>query len=212
MISIENVIGILAAYMIGSIPTAVWWGKAFYGVDVREHGSGNAGATNTFRVLGKKAGIPVMIFDIFKGWAATNVVFFLHHYNMGSVYYTNFQLLLGLVAIIGHLYPIFTKFKGGKGVATSFGMLVALHPEAALCCLVMFAFMLLTTKYVSLSSMVAGFTFPLSIAFWFEEPAKLMVLFALLVAFVLILTHQKNIERLFSGTESKANIFKKKEA
>ena len=210
MINIPNILALIAAYLIGSIATAVWIGKIFYGIDVRDYGSGNAGATNTFRVLGKKAGIPVMLIDIFKGWSAANLVYFMPNYNVGTIPYVNFQLLLGIIAVFGHLYPVFTKFKGGKGVATSFGMLVAIHPEASLCCILIFIASLLLTKYVSLSSILAGLSLPITIAFLFKVQAHYMVIFAIIVCFIIMVTHQKNIERLIAGNESKANLFKRK--
>src|SRR6201999_2628268 len=130
MISIYPISALILAYLCGSIPTAVWIGQAFFGVDVREYGSGNAGATNTFRVLGKKAGIPVMLIDILKGWTATNLAYFIGVSTTGaydSVSYTNYALALGVAAVMGHLFPVFAGFRGGKGVATLFGMVLAIH-------------------------------------------------------------------------------------
>jgi len=115
---------LILAYLCGSIPTAVWIGQAFYGVDVREYGSGNAGATNTFRVLGKKAGIPVMLLDILKGFTATNLAFLIPIVGPHSTY-ISYQLALGIAAVMGHLFPVFAGFRGGKGVATLFGMVLA---------------------------------------------------------------------------------------
>src|SRR3954465_15189349 len=117
MISIYSILVLILAYLFGSIPTAVWIGQAFYGIDVREYGSGNAGATNTFRVLGKKAGIPVLIIDVLKGWLAVNIAF-LSRYAIGSVPYVNFQLVLGISSLLGHIFPIYVGFRGGKGIAT----------------------------------------------------------------------------------------------
>lgn len=116
MISIFSISALIVAYLFGSIPTAVWIGQAFYGIDVREYGSGNAGATNTFRVLGKKAGITVMLLDILKGWTATNLVYFIGLSVTGpksSTLFVNYQLALGIVAVMGHLFPVFAGFRGG---------------------------------------------------------------------------------------------------
>jgi glycerol-3-phosphate acyltransferase PlsY len=135
MISIYSLSALVAAYLFGSIPTAVWIGQAFYGIDVREYGSGNAGATNTFRVLGKSAGIAVMTLDIFKGWTATNLAYLIGLSVTGpqhSVQFVNYQLALGIIAVMGHLFPIFAGFRGGKGIATLFGMILAVHAQAAL--------------------------------------------------------------------------------
>lgn len=213
MISIYSLSALIAAYLCGSIPTAVWIGQAFYGIDVREYGSGNAGATNTFRVLGKKAGIAVMLLDILKGWTATNLASLIglsvtgpHH----SVQFVNYQLALGIIAVMGHLFPIFAGFRGGKGIATLFGMILAVHYPAALVCLIVFVVVLLLSKYVSLSSISAGFSFPLSIIFLFHSPLRSIVLYGMCICILILVTHQKNIERLLKGKEAKVNFFKRK--
>lgn len=213
MISVYSLSALLLAYLFGSIPTAVWIGQAFYGIDVREYGSGNAGATNTFRVLGKKAGIAVMILDILKGYTATNLAYLIGLSVTGpqnSVQFVNYQLALGITAVMGHLFPVFAGFRGGKGIATLFGMILAVHPQAALLCVVAFVLVLLLTKYVSLSSIVAGFTFPLSIIFIFHSSIRSVVLYGMCICVLILVTHQKNIERLIKGKESKANLFKRK--
>lgn len=213
MISIYSLIVLLLAYLFGSIPTAVWLGQAFYGVDVREYGSGNAGATNTFRVLGTKAGSAVMLIDILKGWTATNLAYFLGSSITGpheSVLFINYQLILGVIAVLGHLFPVFAGFRGGKGVATLCGMVLAIHIEAALVCIGIFVFVLLLTKYVSLSSIAAGFTFPFSIVFLFHTSVKSLLLYSICICALVLITHQKNIERLLKGKESKVNLFKRK--
>ena len=214
MISVYSIGALIVAYLFGSIPTAVWIGQAFYGIDVREYGSGNAGATNTFRVLGKKAGIPVMVIDIFKGWTATNLAFFIGLSVTGpehSVQYVNYQLALGIVAVMGHLFPIFAGFRGGKGIATLFGMILAVHFPAALLCVLVFVIVLLVTKYVSLSSISAGFTFTLSVIFIYQVSVKAIVIYGMAICVLILVTHQKNIERLLRGKESKVNLFKKKQ-
>jgi len=213
MISIYSISGLIAAYLFGSIPSAVWIGQAFYGVDVREYGSGNAGATNTFRVLGKKAGITVMLLDIFKGWTATNIVYLIGLSVTGpqnSVQFVNYQLALGITAVMGHLFPVFAGFRGGKGIATLFGMILAVHIEAALLCVCVFIIVLLLTKYVSLSSITAGFTFPLSTIFIFHSSVRAIILYGMCICVLILVTHQKNIERLLKGKEAKVNLFKKK--
>jgi glycerol-3-phosphate acyltransferase PlsY len=200
MISIYLIGIVILAYLFGSIPTAVWFGQAFYGVDVREYGSGNAGATNTFRVLGKKAGSIVMFIDIFKGWTATNLPYLLDVSIVGdprSPHFVNFQLALGVIAVLGHLFPLFAGFRGGKGVATLFGMVLAIHWPAAL------------THYVSLSSISAGFTFPVSLALIFKTPVPSIMWYAIAICTLILITHQKNIERLLKGHESKIYLFKK---
>jgi len=214
MISIYSISALLFAYLFGSIPTAVWIGQAFYGIDVREYGSGNAGATNTFRVLGKKAGIAVMILDILKGYTATNLAYLIGLSVTGpqnSVQFVNYQLALGITAVVGHLFPVFAGFRGGKGIATLFGMIVAVHTGAALVCVLTFIIVLLISKYVSLSSILSGFSFPLSVIFLFQSPIRSVVLYGMCICILILVTHQKNIERLLKGKESKVNLFKRKE-
>lgn len=204
---------VILAYLFGSIPTAVWFGQAFYGVDVREYGSGNAGATNTFRVLGGKAGSVVMFVDILKGWTATNLPYLLDSSVIGNdnaSTFVNFQLALGVIAVIGHLFPIFAGFRGGKGVATLFGMVLAIHLYAALMCVSVFIVILLLTHYVSLGSIMAGFTFPFSIAFIFKTSVPSILLYGIAICALILVTHQKNIERLLKGHESKIYLFRKK--
>ena len=214
MISIYSISALILAYLYGSIPTAVWIGQAFYGIDVREYGRGNAGATNTFRVLGKKAGIAVMVLDILKGYTATNLAYLIGLSVTGpqdSVQFVNYQLALGVTAVMGHLFPIFAGFRGGKGIATLFGMILAVHTGAALICVLTFVIVLLISKYVSLSSILSGFSFPLSVIFLFQSPIRSVVLYGMCICVLILVTHQKNIERLLKGKESKVNLFKRKE-
>jgi glycerol-3-phosphate acyltransferase PlsY len=215
MINVYSVSALILAYLCGSIPTAVWIGLAFYDIDVREYGSGNAGATNTFRVLGKQAGIPVMLLDILKGWTATNLAFFIGVSTTGaynSASYMNYALALGVAAVMGHLFPIFAGFRGGKGVATLFGMILAIHLHAALLCVLVFVVVLLLTKYVSLSSIAAAFTYPIGVSFVFPTSIRSVVIYGMCICLLILVTHQKNIERLLKGTESKVNFLKKKTA
>src|SRR6201996_866180 len=212
MINVYSIWALVLAYLVGSIPTAVWIGRAFYGVDVREYGSGNAGATNTFRVLGKKAGIPVMLIDILKGFTATSLAYFIGVSTTGaynSASYTNYALALGIAAVMGHLFPVFAGFRGGKGIATLLGMVLAIHLQAALLCVVVFIVVLLITRYVSLGSIVAGFTYPIGVTFIFPSN-KSVVIYGMCMCILILVTHQKNIERLLKGKESKVNLFKKK--
>lgn len=213
MISIYSVSALILAYLFGSIPTAVWIGQAFYGIDVREYGSGNAGATNTFRVLGKKAGIAVMLLDIFKGYTATNLAYMIGLSVTGpnnSVQFVNYQLALGISAVMGHLFPVFAGFRGGKGIATLFGMILAVQSEAAMLCVLTFVVVLMVSNYVSLSSIAAGFSFPLSIIFIFQSPIRSVLLYGMSICVLILVTHQKNIERLLKGKESKVNLFRRK--
>ncbi len=209
MINLLNITLIIAAYLIGSIPTAVWVGKIFYNKDVREYGSGNAGATNTFRVLGAKAGIPVLIIDVFKGWLSVNLplIFDTGMFTLSSSF-INFQLVLGLAALLGHIFPVYAGFRGGKGIATLLGIIIALDPHGALFAISIFLIILILSRFVSLSSMIAALSFPLYIIAIEKNPYLSITIFSLFIAILVLITHQKNIERLLRGEESK--IFSKK--
>ncbi len=199
---------IILAYLIGSIPTAVWVSKYFFGIDIREYGSGNAGATNTFRVLGSKWGSFVMLVDVIKGVVATSLYLLLPHYLTNELCRTNFMLGLGMASIIGHIFPIWANFKGGKGVATLLGMAVAIQPIVAACCIGVFLIVLFLTRFVSLSSILAGIAFMVFILFVFKEQETFYRIFAVMVALMVVLTHQKNIGRIINGTESKVPILR----
>lgn len=203
-------LAVIATYFLGSVPASVWVGKYFYGVDVREHGSKNAGATNTFRVLGKRAGIPVLFFDILKGWAAVKLANFAATETISDTAYTNLQLALGLAAVIGHIFPLYVGFRGGKGIATLLGVVLALSPQAAGLCIVLFLSVLLITNYVSLSSMIASVAFPVIIIIIQKNTIPSLTIFSIVVAILVLFTHQKNIERLLSNSESKVHLFKRK--
>ena len=200
---------IVLAYFIGSIPTAVWISKRVYGIDIREHGSGNAGATNTFRILGSKAGSAVMLIDMLKGFAAVKLSLF-SPYPWTSEPFVNLSIILGLAAVVGHIFPIWAEFRGGKGIATLFGMILGIQPLAAVSLVGVFLLILFVTRYVSLSSISASIAFPLLILFIFHEPEVSYRLFAIATACLVVLTHHKNIGRLLSGNESKVPLFRKR--
>lgn len=199
---------IIVAYLIGSIPTSVWVSKYFFGIDIRDYGSGNAGATNTYRVLGKKWGTFVMVADMLKAIVAVKLAFFLPEAFDNELYLINLQLGLGLAAVLGHIFPIWADFRGGKGVASLFGMVLGIQPNVALCCVGIFILVLYLTRYVSLSSILASVAFPIFILVIFNEPEALYRVFAIVVALLVLLTHQKNIGRILKGNESKAPILK----
>ena len=199
---------IVLAYLIGSIPTSVWVSKYFFDIDIREYGSGNAGATNVYRVLGPKWGTFVMIVDMLKGMAAVKLALLFPQYLDNDIQFSNFQIGLGLAAVVGHIFPIWADFKGGKGVATLFGIVVGISPWTALSCAGVFLLVLYVTRFVSLSSILASIAFPVFILVIFNEPEPLYRVFAIAVALLVILTHQKNINRLLQGNESKARILK----
>ena len=160
---------VVLAYLLGSIPTSIWVSKAIFGIDIRHYGSGNPGATNTFRVLGSKWGTFVMIADITKGVIATSLYILIPFYLQNELARTNFMIVLGLAAVLGHIFPIWADFKGGKGVATILGMALAIQPIVALICIIVFLITLFTTRFVSLSSMLASVVFMVLILFIFKE-------------------------------------------
>ena len=202
---------IILAYFIGSIPTAVWVSKGVFGIDIREHGSGNAGATNAFRILGKKAGSAVMVGDMLKGFIAVKLAL-LSSYGIRTEPFVNLQIFLGLAAVLGHIFPIWADFRGGKGIATLFGMILSIQPIVAMSLVLVFMLMLLLTRYVSLSSITASIAFPLLILFIFNAHAQELSyrLFAIATAFLVVLTHHKNIGRLLNGNENKVPLFRKR--
>ncbi len=204
----NEIILIILAYLIGSIPTAVWVSRYFFDIDIREYGSGNSGATNTYRVLGAKWGTVVMIIDMAKAIVAVKLAFLLPYSFESDIYLVNMQLGLGLAAVLGHIFPIWAEFRGGKGVATLFGMVLGIQPNVALCCVGIFILVLYLTRWVSLSSILASIAFPVFILVIFNEPEKLYRVFAITVAMLVLLTHQKNIGRLLKGSENKVPILK----
>ncbi len=201
---------IILAYLIGSIPTALIVSRRFFGIDIREYGSGNMGATNTFRVLGSKYGTIVMVCDIVKGMAAVALYNFLPYYlHQGNgLERTNFMIGLGLSAVLGHVFPLWANFKGGKGVATLFGMILTIQPVIAGSCVGVFLLVLYLTRFVSLSSILAGVMLPVSVLWIWNEHEILFRIFALFVAMLIIVTHQKNIGKLLRGVESRIPILK----
>jgi glycerol-3-phosphate acyltransferase PlsY len=198
------------AYVIGSIPSSVWIGKSYFGKDVRDYGSGNAGATNTFRVLGTQAGIVVLLLDIFKGVTAASLILYIPSISHGSDQYVNLQLLFGILAVVGHIFPVFENFNGGKGIATLFGMLIGIHYLLAVACVALFIVVLLLTRYVSLSSILATISFPIFTIYIFHRDEPLLIAFGVAAALMVVITHKKNIIRLMNGEESKAKLFRSK--
>jgi acyl phosphate:glycerol-3-phosphate acyltransferase len=194
---------LILSYLLGSVPVAVWTGKIFHGVDVREHGSGNAGATNVIRVLGWKTGVPVLLIDVLKGWLAAMLPVFFSLVENGTAVIVNYQIIAGVAAILGHIFPLFAGFRGGKGVATITGVLLAINPLLTLSCFGVFLCVLLVSGYVSLSSISAAVVFPLFLFLFFDTPSVFFKVFSVVASLVIIFMHRKNISRLLKGEESK---------
>lgn len=196
------IIAVVVSYLLGSIATSVWVGRIFYEVDVRKCGSGNAGTTNTFRVLGAKAAIPVFIIDVLKAFVAAELVVFFP-YLPCTPNYVNLQLLFGIAAVIGHIFPIYVGFKGGKGVASLLGVTLAIAPVPALLAFAVFVVVLLLSHYVSLSSMIAGCSYPVFVFCVERTTIFSLQCFSILFAVLILVTHRKNIQRLYNKEESK---------
>ena len=199
---------IVLAYLIGSIPSSVWVGRYFFDIDIRDYGSGNAGATNTYRVLGPRWGTLVMIADMLKGIIAVKLALLLPNYFNDDTQLQTLQIGLGLAAVVGHIFPIWADFRGGKGVATLFGIVLGISPWTALSCVGIFLLVLFLTRFVSLSSILASIAFPVFILVIFNVENHVYRVFAIAVALMVLLTHQKNIGRLLKGVESKVPILK----
>jgi acyl phosphate:glycerol-3-phosphate acyltransferase len=201
---------VLLAYLLGSVSSGVWIGKALYNVDVRDSGSGNPGATNTFRVLGKKAGIPVLVLDILKGFLAVKLAYLIYD-SAQNPKFILLQLILGIAAVFGHIFPVFAQFKGGKGIATLLGVMLAINPMAASFAIIAFLITLIAFNFVSIASIVGTIFFAISILTFPQASQAIMVPFSLFTVVLVILTHQKNIQRIFNNEEGKVKVFKRKQ-
>ena len=207
----NNIAAVFLAYLVGSIPSAIWVSKWFFGVDVRDYGSNNAGATNTFRVIGKFAGFSVLFLDILKGWVSVKILttyFFSSALHQDA--FINMQLAIGISAVLGHVFPVYEQFQGGKGVATLMGIILAINFPAAIGCVIIFLLIFLVTNFVSLGAITAAFFFPIFTIFVLKSESPSLIYFSIFISILVILTHKKNIERLLSGSESKMSIKLKK--
>jgi len=218
MISLLTVI--VLCYLIGAIPSSLWYGKIVHNVDIREHGSGNAGATNTFRILGWKAGTLVLLFDFGKGLICTLFVSQLA-YSVGSgpmLLYENWDvesmvlIICGVSAVIGHMFPVYANFSGGKGAATACGMLYGIEPLSISITLALFLIIMFSTHYVSLASITGAFVYPFSQLIlrygfdWYIDGS--IIIFSSFIALGIIIKHKGNINRLLNGTENRITSFK----
>ena len=201
---------LISCYIIGSFPSAVWIGKIFHNIDIRQHGSRNAGATNTFRVLGNKWGWIVLFLDVSKGYLGASIPLLLEAMYAG---YKDEVLILQLLAsfcvIIGHVFPILANFRGGKGVASSLGIILAINLETAIICLCIFLIVFLIWRYVSLGAIVASLFFPVVSFFVMKEDARIMIVFSVILSLIVIFSHRKNINRLLHGEENKMNLLRR---
>lgn len=200
----------IIAYLLGSIPSAVWIGKKYYGIDIREYGSKNAGTTNMLRILGRRVAGPVFVLDFLKGFVAVTIIQMLRYDNIvGSNDIINLKIAALFAAVLGHIFPIFAGFRGGKGVATLVGAVTGIAPSIALLCFGVWFIVLIITHYVSLGSIIAGCCFPI---FTLLSPPtskinRSFIVFSFVIAILLLITHRKNIKRLLTHTESKTYIW-----
>ena len=194
---------IVLAYVLGSIPTAVWVGKAFFKIDVREHGSKNAGATNAIRVFGWRAGLLVFLFDVFKGWLAVMLSTYLLAHQLNADQMVFLKIGSAAAVVLGHVFPLFAGFRGGKGVATLLGVGIAIYPFAVWAVLGIFVLVLVISGYVSLGSIIASILFPFIEIFIFKQENIWLIGLSILVAIFIPITHRKNIKRLIKGEETK---------
>ena len=209
---LELLIVLILSYLVGSIPTAIIAGKLLKKIDIREHGSGNAGATNVLRILGWKAGLVVLLIDMLKGYAAVSwivdIIPNVYDIDTKAIY----QILAGAAVIGGHIWTIFAKFKGGKGVGTAAGVFFGLQPVPVFICLLVFIGIVSRTKFVSLGSMISAVLLPTTLLiqfFFLDKPVPLVhIIIAVLLAILIVIMHRENIHRLVVGTENKIS-FKK---
>lgn len=215
---VSLVVILFLSYLVGSVPASVWIGRAFYGLDVRAHGSGNAGATNAFRVLGWKAGLLASVVDLGKGLLAAGVIASLRIDPLPELVgawepATTVRLLAGVACVVGHMFPVWAGFRGGKGVNTSAGVLFALTPITMIITLGVFALVLLTSRYVSLASLSAAVAFPSAVAvrryvFGIDSLDPSLLIFSIVLAAGIIVMHRANIQRLLAGTENRVRTFR----
>ena len=210
ILEFNNVLAVLLAYFIGSIPSAIWVSKWFFGIDVRDYGSNNAGATNTYRDIGKFAGFTVLFFDILKGWVSVKLLTTLILYQTDSLEFINMQLIVGITAVLGHVFPIYEKFQGGKGVATLMGIILAINFSAAIGCVIIFLVIFIFFSYVSLGAIVAAIFFPIITIFILRIESLSLIYFSIFISILVILTHKPNIYRLLNKDENKMKIKLKK--
>lgn len=211
---------ILLSYLLGSIPSSIWVGKVVKGVDIRNYGSGNAGATNTFRLLGWQPGVAVLLIDFFKGFASSYWISRLAYViGSGPVALFDFwdvdpflSIVCGIAAVVGHMFPLYAYFDGGKGMATAAGMLCGIEPISVGIAAIVFTIVMLSSRYVSLASLVAAFVYPLVLVvlrygFQWDIDGSILI-FGALVGIAIIVKHRGNIKRLMAGTENKVSSFK----
>ena len=196
----------ILSYLTGSFSSALWYGKWFFKVDVRNSGSKNAGATNSLRVLGYKAAIPVFLTDILKSYLSVQLIHFVPDIVKGSELSYQIMLLFGICAVVGHIFPIYSNFKGGKGVASMLGLILAISPLATAFTFGVFLVVFLFSKIVSISSICAAIAFPIIIYLINKNQSITLIIFAIFACILILITHNKNIKRLIKGEEKRLEL------
>ena len=207
-IALKIIIGIILAYLIGSVPASIWIGRRFYGVDIRTAGSGNAGATNTIRVLGPKVGLAVLAIDVAKGWFAVFLARLISFDQLGNEQFAGVQILFGIAAIIGHIFPVYINFKGGKGVATTVGVCIGLFPYSVLATALVFFSVFFLFRFVSLASIISAVVFPFVVIFIFNVDSIFLIILSIAIGVFIPIMHHNNIKRLVQGKENKFRLKK----
>ncbi|MDR2835502.1 MAG: glycerol-3-phosphate 1-O-acyltransferase PlsY [Bacteroidales bacterium] len=200
----------ILSYLLGSFSSAYWYGKWFFNLDVRNEGSGNAGTTNVLRTFGIVPAIFVFLTDVAKSFISVTLIIFIPNIVYNSEMYFLIKILFGSCAIIGHLFPLYSHFKGGKGVASMLGMILAISPLSASVALSIFIIILLTTKIVSISSISAAVFFPIIIMLNNSEKSLILTIFSFAACILIIVTHRKNIKKLIHKEEKKISFSKKR--
>lgn len=197
------------AYLLGSVPTALWVSRIFFGIDIREHGSRNMGASNTFRVLGAGYGLLVLVVDMLKGCLAVALATKVELQDWMGGETMLWQLMLGLMAVLGHIFPVFAGFRGGKGIATLFGVVLAIQPWTALIAVLVFVLVVVITRYISLASLLGVLVFAVCVFFAVNDERPYMRWFAAIAAIIVFAAHIANVKRLLKGTENKFSFHKR---
>jgi len=213
---------IILSYLVGSIPNSIIISKVVKGIDIREHGSGNAGGTNVMRVMGWRYGVIAILLDAFKGVVAVVFIARLHYGGMPFENVTPFddftlvQIIAGISAVIGHIWTVFAGFKGGKGIATALGMLIIIVTIDMLVAVAVFAIVVSVSRYISLGSILGAIAVPLTLVIRENlfhvniEGYGTLLPFLIFVSLLVIYTHRKNVVRLINGNENKVNFSKNK--
>lgn len=210
IIIIKIIVFSIISYLLGSFSSAYWYGRWFYKIDIRKYGSENAGTTNVLRTLGTSAAILVFITDVLKSFISVMLILFIKEIPYHNEYYYLIQIIFGICSVIGHIFPLYSGFKGGKGVASMLGIILGISPLIAVIALGIFIIMVISTRIVSLSSIIAAISFPIITLIVDKCESLTLLIFSICACLLIIITHIKNIKRIIRGEEKKLTIKKRK--